>query len=811
MHNKTAMISGKLIDGSGTGHRQRSKTALAASAVALALLGISVDAQAVALGAAAVRSALGEKLRAEIEVPQISSEEAASFQAIVASPQAFRAAGLEYTPALAGARITLHRRANGQAYLRLVSNHPVNEPFLSVVIEASWANGGSMVRDYTMLVDPPARPAPAPVAVTPSAVEAAPQAPANDVVRLGARPPSGDGARTPAPAPAGSGDGAQVTVQRGNTALGIVSAHPIEGVSLDQMLVALLRANPKAFIRGNVNLVRAGAVLNMPTVEQANAVSRQAARRAVVAQTRDFNAYRHGIAMNAPNAGSGPAGSGTSGRVQPQVRENHATATSPDRLVLPRTDSASVGAEKMAANSRHAREQAEREEELKRNIADIELIKQSSSAPESTASPAGINVPTGAPAPSAPVEAASNPVAAASEPAPEPKPEPRPAPPLPLPPAPESEPGFFDGSMPYVLGAAALVLLLGGLVFSRLRRGKKEDTSLLDSSFAESRLQPDSFFGTGGGQRVNTREDTGSGGSTSLAYSPSQLDAVGDVDPVAEADVYLAYGRDAQAEEILKEALHAYPGRISIHRKLAEIYAKRRDSRALQGIASEAHDVTHGQGTDWDAIAALGSELDPENPLYKSGGAPAPKPAPVPASGNSAPDSGGPPTVPLPNNLDSVGDSRRHTGFPPTMDMKADPASARSAAGPATVPVDLDLDLDLDQGLDFAPPSQLAPEPLPPAAPAPAAAPSADSGSPGMIELDMDALSIDPDSRSGNELHTAQPDDADDDPLATKLALAQEFHGIGDTEGARSLVKEVIAEASGALKARAERFLAELG
>ena len=79
-----------------------------------------------------------------------------------------------------------------------------------------------------------------------------------------------------------------------------------------------------------------------------------------------------------------------------------------------------------------------------------------------------------------------------------------------------------------------------------------------------------------------------------------------------------------------------------------------------------------------------------------------------------------------------------------------------------------------------------------------------------MIDFDMNALSIDPDSRSGGELRTEQPDDADEDPIATKLALAQEFHAIGDTEGARSLVKEVIAESSGSLRARAERFLAEL-
>ena len=133
--------------------------------------------------------------------------------------------------------------------------------------------------------------------------------------------------------------------------------------------------------------------------------------------------------------------------------------------------------------------------------------------------------------------------------------------------------------------------------------------------------------------------------------------------------------------------------------------------------------------------------------------------------------------------------------------LRASDAAPLSSA-PASRPVDLDLDMD------FAPPSELGPETRPPLAAAPAASKAGDNS--GMIEFDMDALSLDPDSRSGGELKTEQLPDADDDPIGTKLALAQEFHAIGDTEGARSLVKEVIAESSGAVRARAERFLAEL-
>src|SRR5207247_2541433 len=115
-----------------------------------------------------------------------------------------------------------------------------------------------------------------------------------------------------------------------------------------------------------------------------------------------------------------------------------------------------------------------------------------------------------------------------------------------------------------------LLALLAGFGFYRYRQ--RNSVAQVDSSFLESRLQPDSFFGASGGQRIDTAEQHSSATGSSLVYSPSQLDAAGDVDPVAEADVYLAYGRDLQAEEILKEAMRTSPMRVAIHSKLMEIY-----------------------------------------------------------------------------------------------------------------------------------------------------------------------------------------------------------------------------------------------
>src|SRR5690606_7601679 len=186
---------------------------------------------------------------------------------------------------------------------------------------------------------------------------------------------------------------------------------------------------------------------------------------------------------------------------------------------------------------------------------------------------------------------------------------------------PEAEPqatGFFDSVNPLALlgVGAAIVLVAGGGLYLRSRR--RPDGA--ETSFLESRLQPDSFFGASGGQRVDTRDATA--GPSSMSYSLSQLDAIGDVDPVAEADVYLAYGRDLQAEEILKEALRSTPDRMAIRIKLAEVYAKRRDTKGFEQLAGQLHESTDGAGEDWARVQELGLSIDPENPLYLPGGKP---------------------------------------------------------------------------------------------------------------------------------------------------------------------------------------------
>ena len=959
-------------------------TALALAAAVLVGLSAS-DANALALGRVTVLSGLGEPLRADIDIPEINADEVASLRATIASPEAFRAAGFEFNPSLAGVQISLQRRADGRHFLRLTSSRVVNEPFMDLILEASWSSG-RVVRDYTMLFDPPTmRPAAPPVAAqvspaAPSARAPAPApAPATSSRAAQQRQATAPGS-TPSAAPASrppSGDSKQVTVQNGDTAGKIAAAHKPPSVSLDQMLVAMLRANPSAFVGGNINRLRAGAVIDVPTSEEAGLVPSAEASQTIVAQSKDFNEFRRRLAEGLPTTTVTPAQRQSSGKVQAQVEDKKPGAATPDKLTLSKGSVQGKAGADQIAKDRAAKDSAARVAELNKNIADLNRLGTASapvgsasgakapmalpvgaaaSAAKPASSPAPVAMaaasvakPASAAAPATPMAAtasaakpASAPMAAAAPVASAAKPASAPAmavaasapavtaaasAPAPMATAsaaaPASAPAMAAASAaasaptaaaspapasapaaatPVVAAASkpkavpppetsllddmlenpivpatvgGILALLLGFGFYRVQQRKK--STQVDSSFLESRLQPDSFFGASGGQRIDTNEGSPTG--SSMVYSPSQLDAAGDVDPVAEADVYLAYGRDLQAEEILKEAMRTTPQRIAVHSKLLEIYSKRRDGKAFELVATEAYGLTRGEGPDWEHICELGQEIDPSNPLYRPGGHPTEGAATAAAAAATAASFGATqattaatqalpatPAVDLDLDLDfSIGDDEPAAAPAaaapapqPTLAMTVPPSAAEQPMpaldmdfGVATVALDtpaatpaapaptepaqleapnLNLDsnaLSFDLDAPAAAPTAAAPTPAP-AAPAVAAAAQPD----GMIEFDLGALSLDlpgaakdakpakeaaePEdaqpSTSGAPLSTAGFDDTGSgDPLATKLALAEEFNAIGDPDGARSLAEEVVAEASGDLKNKAQKFLAEIG
>ncbi|MDO9437384.1 FimV/HubP family polar landmark protein [Hydrogenophaga sp.] len=875
--------------------------AVAAAALLCAGLAQHPDANALALGRVVVQSALGEPLRAEIDVPDINPDEAASLRVGLASGDTFRAAGAEVNAAIASLQISLQRRADGRAYLRLTGSRPVTEPFVDLIVEANWSTG-RIVRDYTLLFDPPnqraaTRPAPAPVApnvsaAAPPTAQQAPRpvpAPSTSIPQTQPpRPAPAPVAQAPAPVapsptPSANEGGGQVRVRAGETAGAIAAANKPSSVSLDQMLVAMLQQNPNAFIGGNVNRMKSGVVMNLPSAAEASAVTAAQARQTIVAQSRDFNEFRRRLAGAAPDAGVSAADRQATGQVQTEVKDAKPAAPAADKLTLAKpTAPGQATTEDNIAKERQAREASTRVAELSRNIEELSKLgtpgaaapAPSAAATPPAAAPAApaptVTVPT-APAPTepapAPAPAAEPPAtapqtpaaeapaapAAASEPSTTPAPVKAPLPvPTPLP----DEPSFFDQLRDNPLAlplAGGLLALLAGLGIYRMRQRKHN--SNVDSSFLESRLQPDSFFGSSGGQRIDTAESAASG--SSMVYSPSQLDAAGDVDPVAEADVYLAYGRDLQAEEILKEAMRSTPTRVAIHNKLLEIYAKRRDARAFEVVATEAFGLTQGQGAEWEHACELGKELDPGNPLYKPGGSPAVKmTAPVDAAGVMH-------TMPFgASTLDQPGKSTASSGLG-DLDLDLDfsldePANPAPVDAPIATGTSSKLDLDTmdiptssPEAAADGPPSSMSmdfdldfpsgPAPLSTADPIntePVASvrpdlefedepfldldaldaldastnrsPSAPSVAPEMISFDLNDINLDLETPPAQDEATSSGNLTEENPLETKLSLAEEFRAIGDFEGARSLAEEVLAEASGSLKTKASTFLADL-
>ena len=853
--------------------------AVAAAVVLCTSLVPSGDALALALGRIVVQSALGEPLRAEIEVPEISAEEASSLRVSLATPAAFRAAGMDFNQALGSAQLTLERRPDGRAFLRLTSARPVNEPFVDLMVEASWASG-RIVRDYTLLIDPPKARAAAPVAPMPAAV--ATQA-ARPPVAAAAQPLPPAATRAPAAqraaatGPTQPARPTQLRVRAGDTAGRIADANRPAHVSLDQMLVAMLRANPSAFIGDNVNRIKAGAVIDLPAEAAAAEVPAGEASQIIAAQSRDFDEFRRRLAGRVPATAVDTAGREAAGRVQAEVQEQQAAPPVQDKLTLSKGAVAGAGAaEDKIAQERQAKEAATRVAELSRNVEELAKLGASPAtaapgapapaAPEGEAPGAAVTAPAAVPAAleAAPDTPALGETAAAS-PSPEtatppPAVEPTPAPPVVPAPVPiADEPSLLDQlqESPLLLPAAGgLLALLVAFGLYRMRQRRKGPT--VDSSFLESRLQPDSFFGSSGGQRIDTADAAASG--SSMVYSPSQLDAAGDVDPVAEADVYLAYGRDLQAEEILKEAMRSAPLRVAIHSKLLEIYAKRRDAKAFEVVATEAYSLTQGQGPEWDHACELGGELDPDNPLYQPGGAPAEKVVAFSAAGGAL-------TQPFGISTLSFGSGSQDTGAGPhlDLDLSIDDSAAQSSASSADMMSALDdlgstdaltrtpeidlaalesrpMDFDLDFPSEPAPLLQDTPEmtssafasdqpmfdlsdslsglnfdaPQDFALPAAAADAPAESGLAAPETEPADLMPFDLSDANLDLDNTGTSADmggalAEENPLDTKLSLAQEFRAIGDLEGARSLAEEVLAEASGALKTKASTFLADLG
>ena len=616
---------------------------------AAALLAVPLLAHAVGLGNLRVLSALGQPLNAEIQIVSEQPGEMNSVTARLPSQDAFRQAGIEFNPVLLGMKFEVEQR-NGKSVLKLTTAQAVNEPFLDILVELQWSSG-RLVREYTFLLDPPEYKATQAISPAPSStpMEKLAQAPAAQA-QVQERPlepvPAPAPAVTPAPAPAPAPKPAAAPepkapatreVNKGDTLGGIARENLTRGITYNQMLIALYRANRDAFIRDNINLVRAGRILDIPDHEAVAAIDPEDARRLVRSQMADFAAYRRKLAAAAPATSADAGERAVSGRIS-STPEQAAPAEQKDQLKLSKADTGSgpmsraAREDDQAARERALQEAQSRVAELERNVGDLQKlvelkdkaldVKSKELAELQQKAVAAPAAPIPAPAVPAAQKPAAAPAGAAEAPkpmappakpavAPTPKPAPKAAPKAKAPPSPSLLDDLLDN--PAAVGGLGLVLVLLLGYGAWTWRRKKKAAGPQGGPF-------DAAAGAGGASSVLSAAGTPSVRADAASQASISQASVGgmeadEVDPIAEADVYMAYGRDSQAEEILKEALQKDAKRPAIHAKLLEIYAGRHDATSFEQTARSLQALT-GSGPEWEKAAALGRSIDPQNSLY---------------------------------------------------------------------------------------------------------------------------------------------------------------------------------------------------
>jgi len=578
---------------------------------------------ALGLGDVRLNSPLNAPLDAEIELVNATPEDVATLEAKLASRETFARYGLDWPPFMASITVTRDRAANGAQILRLRSTETVTEPFLTLLIEATWARG-RLVREYTVLLDPPV--------FAPNSVQAAqPAAPTVGGAQTSgqiSRPAQPQTQATPTYA-AGGGDSYEV--QRGDSLSAIARRLSAStGAGTAQLMVSIYRGNQNAF-EGDMNRLRAGAVLRIPSgdeiaavspSEASNEVRRQAGNWAPSGASDDTGRLRLVPPSDGPGAGASSANSAEVERLQGRVRTLEDELNESKRLLeLRNTELADLQA-KLAASQQQA---------------------ATPTPPVETPEPVQ-------PEAAAPTPEAEQPDVSATEPEPTAPAAETPARPTPAAaPEPAAETSFFDTLKEYWWAVAGLLLLLLLLVFAR-SRGKRKSAEFDDNlgrlaEQGEDRLtQPVDALSDTGRMRAPVMsesvpddilvEESGTHRAlqetqdiplaptvrTDETISSETAVNLDQGDPLAEADFHMAYGLYDQAADLVRIAIQREPGRRDLKLKLLEVFFVWGNKEEFLRLSRELSDSRgEGEGGEWDKIVIMGRQIAPEDPMFSEG------------------------------------------------------------------------------------------------------------------------------------------------------------------------------------------------
>jgi pilus assembly protein FimV len=590
---------------------------------------------ALGLGEIRLNSALNQPFDAEIELVSAAQEDLSALQASLASNDTFVRYGLDKPSYLSDFSFRVVR-SNGRDVLRITSPRPVTEPFVTLLVEASWPRG-RLLREYTVLLDPPVySPAPAASEVPVAAPRAttAPAVPARSA-------PEAPVAAAPAPseprptravaAPLSVEPGATYRVRPNDTLWKIASAaNPGPRSEVNRAMVAIYQANPQAF-GGNINVLRAGSELAIPTSSDVAAISASAATAEVA---RQYQMWRDGSA-----AAAGPAAD--AGRLR-LVTPEQGSATPSTATAIPATPAAPAG----GADIQSRVQQLEAELAEARRLLEVrnaELATLQGGAPAEAAVPG--EPPAAEPAPSG-VEtpATTEPVAEAPqavEPEPVAEPEPTPAPP----PAAAESPSLLDRLGQYwwvLLGLLVAALGIGALLRRRRDSGAAEESleeALGRRGSDELRARPTMTARPRESdilvEERQAAEPTVARAAAAVAAAPrapepsrkpvtidDTLSGEGPAsieasDPLAEADFHMAYGLYDQAADLVQLAARREPQRRDLKLKLLEIFFVwgNRD-RFLEVARDLSASRAQAQPGEWDKVLIMGKQMAADDPLF---------------------------------------------------------------------------------------------------------------------------------------------------------------------------------------------------
>jgi pilus assembly protein FimV len=908
-----------------------------------AVLSLLAPASAYPLGIGEIKlhSALNQNLDAEISLMLSGGERISDVKVSLAPPDKFDERGVPWSYFLSSISFEPSVRPDGSAVIKVRSREALKEPILDLLLQVTWPKGTSY-RQFSLMVDPPAayvQPV-VPVTRVPEALASAPTIPAPTVPRTPSTyipepraeaPDSVAGEPKPVVRRVPKDDivkGVYGPTRRNDTLWAIAekASRPYK-VSVEQMMIAIYQANPKAFYKDNVNALQARVKLKIPEREAVVKLSRQEA-------LAEFNRQREAW-KNRSQPVSTEVAEAVQKKETPSEKpiENQLTLAAPAEATVAEKAIITPGQEQNAAkseagkaevgagDSKASEEMQERMAALEQQLAKMQAIlaikeqqlavlqnqvqqvpKTPAAAPAQTSpaesaavpvqqaqpSPAAVAQPTAGEGqsakPEAPAIAQEQPV---QPPQPAPKAEAAAKPPVAKKPAnrPAPAPEPVEEPLPLELigfgGAGAGVMALLGFFWWRRRKMASEASLNTESMFSPSIIykapESESTFSVPL-VNENTAYDVNPVGESSFLseFTPSDFDAFdsdqGEIDPISEADVYLAYGRYQQAEELMRTAIASHPDRDECKLKLLEIYYAAENKAGFEAFAKELSEA--GKNRDsvfWEKVSEMGREICPDSELFSLQSAPLSS-ADSPVDNQPEPVSLAKQDVPEQNDFDMPFDtdfdlagfdtSLAENNEPPQAsapvadqdftDLELEGFSLGQAAEQDEPRNNASIDFDLDKLGDFAGESEVLES----------RAESADLQFPtDSKEFDFESLDFDtefnaaektkedeetlaldqfsPTTESADDkqgialgddfnfdfdFSTVGSDESEDDPievtgfgdltdmdeLETKLDLARAYRDMGDNESARDIVSEVLEKGSAEQKKLAQVLLDEL-